>query len=363
MIKNIQYLRFVAALLVVIAHANLQIFGVPAGITNIAGVGVDLFFVISGFIMPFILFGGLYKPGSLATNTASAFMLRRLARIWPMYFLATVASMVLSGMVAFRLFGEPNIDLSYAFNSSRLSLKWLFESMTFTHWARPPLLGVGWSLQVEFFFYTAIAFGLFFGAKKLESLEFGVLGFFFLLMLLASVTTTNSLIAQDFSNPLIVEFLFGLFLYRAVSNGILMKKSLAISTIFLFIPLVLLVTLNDVIQISIPNLDRSIQWGVPALLLVWAAISLEGTVKEIKLMSLLGDASYSTYLVHALVGPLYIFYTVKFNIATTIGPYVYLAGMLLLCHAAGIAAHIFVEKPINNIVKNFTFMRKTLTAS
>ncbi|MFJ7795741.1 acyltransferase family protein [Pseudomonas sp. NPDC096950] len=360
MIKNIQYLRCVAALLVVFAHSNLQIFGVSARFTNVGGFGVDLFFVISGFIMPYILFGGLYRQGSIATNNAAGFFWRRIARIMPMYFLVTAVAVLISYLVMSGAIHNPDNDLMYTFSPSRVDWSWFVESVTFTHWERAPILGVGWSLQVEFFFYLAITFGLLLGAQKLESIEFAILGFFFVFILFGSINTTNSMIAQNFCNPLVIEFLLGLFLYRMVSNGQLMNTYAAITTIVLFLPIFMYIELKDVIRIIIPSLDRAVQWGFPALLLVWAAISLEGKVKEFKLVSLLGDASYSLYLIHAIVAPLYIFYMHKLGISLAVGPVIYLLAMLTICSAAGIAAHLYVEKPINNFVKKYTGRRRVL---
>jgi peptidoglycan/LPS O-acetylase OafA/YrhL len=360
MIKNIQYLRCVAAMLVVFAHSNLQIFGVPAKFTDVGGFGVDLFFVISGFIMPYILFGGLYWHGATTTNSAAGFFWRRIARILPMYFLVTATAVLISYLVTSGAFHNPDNDLMYTFSPSRVDWSWFVESVTFTHWDRAPILGVGWSLQVEFFFYLAITFGLLLGARKLESIEFAILGFFFIFILFGSINTTNSIIAQNFSSPLVVEFLLGLFLYRIVSSGQLMNKYAAITTIALFLPVFLYIELKDVIRIIIPNLDRAVQWGFPALLLVWAAISLEGKVKDFKLVSLLGDASYSLYLMHAIVAPLYIFYMHKLGTSLAVGPIIYMLLMLTICSAAGVAAHLYVEKPINNLVKKYTVHRRVL---
>lgn len=64
MILSIQYTRFLAATLVVLAHTNLQIYGISPQITNMGGFGVDLFFVISGFIMAYVIAGG-FKSGDI----------------------------------------------------------------------------------------------------------------------------------------------------------------------------------------------------------------------------------------------------------------------------------------------------------
>jgi peptidoglycan/LPS O-acetylase OafA/YrhL len=361
MIKNIQYLRFVAALLVVFAHSHLQIFGVSSKITGLGGFGVDLFFVISGFIMPYILFGGLYKPGAATTSGAAGFIWRRVVRIWPMYFLATLLTVLLSYLVTVGAFKNPDAELMYSFNSSRFELKWLIESITFTHWNRPPLLSIGWTLQIEFFFYTAIAAGLLIGSKKLESVEFSILAFFFTAALLGSVSIFDNPIAKSLATPLIIEFLFGMFLYRIISSGLLIRKSIALSIIVCLPPLFLLIEMSDIIKVATPSLElqRSIEWGFPAFILAWAAISLESSTREYKLLSLLGDSSYSLYLVHTILAPLYVFFMVKFGFHLMLGPIGYLLLLLIICHAAGVGLHLYVEKPLNSTIRKYTKGRRT----
>lgn len=61
MINNIQFLRFVAASLVIFAHAPLNAFGVSSHAIHLGGFGVDIFFIISGFIIPYILFGASHN--------------------------------------------------------------------------------------------------------------------------------------------------------------------------------------------------------------------------------------------------------------------------------------------------------------
>ena len=358
MIKNIQYLRCLAALLVVFAHSNLQIFGVPTKYTNIGGFGVDLFFVISGFIMPYILFGGLYTQGAAPLNGPLSFAWRRISRILPLYVIATATAVYLSSLVVSGGFNAPNNELMYAFSPSRVDLPWFIESITFTHWDRAPILGVGWSLQVEFFFYIAMTFALLMGARKLESLEVGIAGFFFLVILLGSINTTNSMAAQAFGNPLVLEFTMGMFLYRMVSSGATMPKPWAITTLVLFLPIFLYIELADVIRIIIPYLDRSVQWGFAAMLLVWAALSLESKTRYSRAMILMGDASYSLYLSHAIVAPLFIFFVGRSGLPLVMGPVIYFIALVGTCQVAGIMTHVLVEKPINEAIRGLSMVGK-----
>jgi exopolysaccharide production protein ExoZ len=76
---SIQYLRAVAALAVVLYHAG----GLRHGDTFAVGAaGVDIFFVISGFVM--------WSTSSAHPQSAREFFIRRLARVAPMYWLLTL---------------------------------------------------------------------------------------------------------------------------------------------------------------------------------------------------------------------------------------------------------------------------------
>lgn len=352
MIKNIQYLRFIAAFLVVCAHANLQIYDVPSSVTNLGGFGVDIFFIISGFIMPFILYGGLYRKDAVAIMGPASFMWRRITRIWPMYCFTISVVVLVSWLVMNGKIDNVTNDLAYFFNGSKMDGAWYVQTLTFTHWTRPPILGIGWTLQVEFMFYTAIAVVLLFRAQTLATLEVGLVVFFFAAMLLVSNPQVGA-VATTFANPMIVEFMLGIFLYRLVSGGTLMPRSVAIAVAVLAIPLFLFVEHNGLLKIP-GLLYRPVAWGMPAFLLVWAALSLERETKESKMFGLLGDASYSLYLVHGFVAPLFLFFWMRAGLDQTVNIWIYLACYLLLCHAAGISAHLYLEKPLNTAIRKYT---------
>ncbi|WP_458128142.1 acyltransferase family protein [Pseudomonas sp. Z2-11] len=349
MIKNIQYLRFFAAFLVVLAHSHLQIYGVDARETNLGGFGVDIFFIISGFIMPFIIFGGLYTPTSTATMGAGGFMWRRFTRIWPMYFLTIMMVVFLSWLVSSGWIEHPTKDFEYFFNRYRMDPKWLLQTLSFTHWDRPPVLGIGWTLQVEFLFYAAIAVTLILRARSLEAIESGLLAFFFIILILS----TWSPIASSFSNAMIVEFMLGMFLYRVISKGALIPKSLAVGVVLMTLPAFLIIEYQGLVKLA-GSLYRPIAWGLPAFFLVWAALSLEDATPRIRWLELLGDASYSLYLVHGFVAPVFVYIWVSNGLVPVVPAWIYLGLYLTACQIAGIAAHLFIEKPITRAIRNLT---------
>ncbi len=160
-IASIQILRALAALMVVFSHVQADSFDTAnrAG-QHFAGfhmlplnAGVDLFFVISGFIMVYAsrrLFG--------TPRAGAQFMARRIARIVPLYWLATSLALILLGYEAARGKGAfPGV--------------WeILASFGFIPFARPqdglvqPVTGVGWTLNYEMFFYAV--FALFVGLAR-----------------------------------------------------------------------------------------------------------------------------------------------------------------------------------------------------
>ncbi|MFB4392147.1 MULTISPECIES: acyltransferase family protein [unclassified Pseudomonas] len=357
MIKNIQYLRFLAAALVVLAHSNLQIYGINGASTNLGGFGVDIFFIISGFIMPYIIYGGLYTESPTATMGAAGFLWRRITRIWPMYFITIACVIVISYAVGSGFIPNVTADLAYIFNPSKANPLWVFETLTFTHWSRPPVLGIGWTLQVEFLFYVSIAAVLLFRVNTLAGMEAGILSFFFLTLLLSS----HSEVASAFANPMIFEFMLGFFLYRIVSSNVTMNKNIAIFILAISAPALLAIELSGAIKLS-GTIYRPVAWGVPAFFLVWAALSLEQYTKDSKIFSLLGDASYSLYLTHGFISPLFVFIWISFGLADTIPWWIYLPLYFAVCQGIGVVAHLYVEKPINNSIRKI-FRKKPKCAT
>ncbi|HLF30290.1 MAG TPA: acyltransferase [Xanthomonadales bacterium] len=137
MLINVQFLRFAAAMLVVFYHTSSHVrdAGVDQGalfaVSQALGfAGVDVFFVISGFIMA-------YTTGSAAGWQASwTFARRRVARIYSGYW-----SFFLFAWV---LFAWVNPDFLATTNLARSALLWPANHL---------LIGVSWTLICEMFFY------------------------------------------------------------------------------------------------------------------------------------------------------------------------------------------------------------------
>lgn len=108
---------------------------------------------------------------------------------------------------------------------------------------------------------------------------------------------------QLIGSPMMIEFLLGMTLYRLNSDNIFLPKWVAVTFGLAAIPLLLLIETQDWFPNFAGQFYRPIVWGAIAFVIVWSALSLEGIIKTNKFFELLGDASFSLYLVHWLLLP------------------------------------------------------------
>jgi exopolysaccharide production protein ExoZ len=199
-ITVIQSLRGIAAMMVVWSHSLGQVSDTPRFIhlPEFGHYGVDLFFVISGFIM---LVTTWDKP-----ITPRQFIGHRIRRVVPLYWTATLV-MVGIAMVA------PSLFKTLQFDTTSLLKSLLFipyHSLSFPG-TMFPLLTPGWTLDYEMFFYALFAISLF--LKQIDRLPV------MLCTLICSVATgmvmqPQSVILQVYTSPRLLEFAAGMALGR-----------------------------------------------------------------------------------------------------------------------------------------------------
>jgi peptidoglycan/LPS O-acetylase OafA/YrhL len=143
-LNDIQWLRAAAALEVAIWHSDLITKNFSTlSVTAIewyrpfGGIGVEVFFIVSGFVMCLRL--PSYKSGA-------QFMYARLARLVPMYWVFT--SLVIVAYL---------VQPSWRLNAMQLDLDLIVRSYLMLPQMRYPILGVGWSLEIEMIFYAELA--------------------------------------------------------------------------------------------------------------------------------------------------------------------------------------------------------------
>ena len=199
MLRTVQGLRALAVVMVVAYHAIVTqpttVAAPPlAYMAHLGEAGVDIFFVISGFIMLHGSFDRFEQPGH-----PMAFLRKRAIRIAPTYYVMTTF------VVALLLFA-PSLYSNLRFDLSNAVFSYLFIMSKNSAGGVGTILGVGWTLCFEAFFYVCFAIALRFRRDR----ALMVLGGAFVLSLILTNTLAKGAIwATVPSSPIILEFLFG----------------------------------------------------------------------------------------------------------------------------------------------------------
>jgi peptidoglycan/LPS O-acetylase OafA/YrhL len=286
----VQALRAIAAVSVAFVHTAND--AVTAG-SDPAGViesvvrampwvaGVDIFFVISGFVI-------IHASGSLFAQPGgwARFLRRRLTRIVPLYWALTALFLLTLVLRPMAVRG----DIGGA--------GYILASFLFLPWPRPdglmePALGLGWTLNYEMFFYLVLTPFLLLrrGRAVLAS------GLALCVLVAAGRYAGFGPQLAFWSDPIILEFVIGMGLALAVDAGLRLPGWLRLILIAAAIAI-----LHQ--QAGGPGISRVLSFGLPGALLVMAAVTGRAPRPgswPTRTLIRLGDASYAMYLFHPFV--------------------------------------------------------------
>jgi peptidoglycan/LPS O-acetylase OafA/YrhL len=272
-LANIQALRAIAACLVIFQHIQ---------IVTLGSFGVDIFFVISGFVIAYV---GV-------NETPQAFIRKRIFRIVPLYWLGTFAVFAVAAVAPKLL------------NSTTTNVVDLVKSLFFIPYVKGnglthPVLFLGWTLNYEVLFYAIFAVALWFGSKVAPIIAT------MMILALVIVGMTFPIEAEPFrfwTRPITLEFLFGVWIFVGWHKGIRIRIAPEFA---IAIGAVLLAFMGWEQATSGPNFVELLSFGIPAAAIVVLALSCEGKIRIPLLLLAAGDASYSLYLFHPyLVEPM-----------------------------------------------------------
>lgn len=317
---GLQLLRALAALMVLVGHVIAEAehyLALPLPGDAIPWTrGVDIFFVISGFIITL--------SATRFAGQPLAFLWRRALRVAPLYYFFTTL------MVATLLL-LPGAAKDTALETGQILNSYLFLPYERHDGRIAPVLSLGWTLNYEMFFYVLMALSL--ALPRPLWVITGLLGGICLLGLLPA----PDLFLTFWSNPLVLEFLFGIGLARLYQRGF-RHPSTPLALGLLAIGLALLVLLDPT------PLPRFLAAGLPATLIVAAGTLL--CPERVFPGQLLGDASYALYLSHR--------FTLRAATLLLLPLFPGQAGAAwayvgLTCGAAvlvGVAVHLWIEHPM-----------------
>jgi exopolysaccharide production protein ExoZ len=341
-LPGIQALRALAASAVLVAHTggefeqHLSLHGLMPNFVN-GGAGVDLFFVISGFVMVYSsdrLFG--YSIGF------RTFLTRRIIRIVPLYWTMT-SVMLLWVMIR-------------GFAASDATPILALASYFFVPYPRPsgpidPLYGLGWTLNYEMMFYLIFACALFAPRKIAVAITSSILVTMTMIHWLQFPMPRQMVFLTD---PIILEFVFGMGIALIFRAGVRLPFIACCLLIAFAVATPLLLLWTPSLWLWTGPLVRWELWGIPAAMIVTAVVLVEMPISVPLLVVALGDASYALYLVHPGVnfGVRYAATHGLFFDAATM-PWVYLAGSLCLSVLVAFVVYYGFERSISNFLKAY----------
>jgi peptidoglycan/LPS O-acetylase OafA/YrhL len=311
--------------MVVLHHAQLNLaegFGLPHALPKlvVGSAGVDIFFAISGFIMVVSsdrLFG---KPGA-----TKLFLLRRLIRIVPLYWIVT--SIYVLGV------------------GGGFTLMHTFASYFFIPYPRPdgimqPNHPVGWTLNYEMFFYLLFSLAIVL-PRRLAVCSLIII----LTVIVAAGRTSVGVDAFTFlSQPIILNFVFGLGIGLAYKEGLRLPWPVATAMIGLA-AVVYFMQIGD----GYPSKwERIPDYGFPAVLALAGATmgKLGLPPKWLRPLASLGDSSYALYLVHTLVIWGSRMVAMKLALPVHAAPWAYVVAVTAASVLVAEVAHRLFDQPV-----------------
>jgi len=276
MLHSVQYLRAVAATVVVAFHAFINVYGEAVKqdmrFALLAG-GVDLFFVISGFIMVTSTTGRSITP--------MRFVRARCLRIVPLYWLWTAIAVGFSVLVV----GQAMPPVR------EVLLSMAFISYTDVSGGKGPVYNPGWTLNFEMFFYVLFALALL--VRDLRARVATIAATMLVLVALRPILGGLGAAAMDWTNLLLLEFAMGavlgwLYQERRLAS---VKTQMAIAGFGVTVA---------VVSFLLFGTHRVPHVGVASAILLAVMVAINDRLPRLGWLVLLGDASYSIYLSHSV---------------------------------------------------------------
>lgn len=258
-------------------------------------------------------------------RTPVEFLKDRIERVVPLYWILTIA-----------------MSLLLLVSSQSLTAEAFIQSMLFYHYTlfqQMPVLYVGWTLEYEMLFY--VLFGLTLFIRQLH------------LSFLLCTVALFGLVAAGL-NSIVLDFLLGMI--AALIFTKFKIKLHNITCLFLIALGILLITVEWPV-----TLPRTIYAGIPALMIFMGF--LYHSAIQSKTFNLLGDASYSIYLVQVISIPL----SYKIFLQLPVLPFSFTAELYVVLSVVmtcllGIMVHLFLEKPLARGIKQLKTRRQAKTA-
>lgn len=347
----IQALRGVAALLVVLCHGRMYLSARPdfQDIQELllpGAMGVDLFFIISGFIM-------VYATRNLngGARTVVEFLIKRFSRIWPVYLIATLLWVLVTNQIATLFSTSVGVDALF---KSLLFLPVNENRALFVE----PVLSLGWTLDFEMYFYTIFAFSLMFSAKRLWLVGMWIGLTVLLVPYYLGVFTVNPLVSHVYAvsymniitNPIVLEFFAGCCIAQVYISDRVRISNPTVAYCLISVSIALMLWWNYAETGVLHGINR---WGgsLAFMVLIFAIASKTVHIPVPRILVYVGEISFSLYLMHLSARVILDWVVVKLGAAAMMNSWSYVLLTTVVAVCVGGLSYKYLEQGFSEWVR------------
>lgn len=311
--ESFDALRFISFLVVFFSHLPYNKFNKLLFFQLDGTIGVNFFFILSGFLITYIL---LFEKKINGTINLKQFFIKRTLRIWPLYFAVVLFAFFSSFLI--KIIGLPTSDVGY-YPNWIMSCLFLENYMVIYHncFANVSPIPVTWSLCIEEHFY--IIWGIFLYFTKIKRVVPLIIMLIIVGFISRFIFAQNNWLFKDiFTN--IDYFMYGAipaYLYvnntKKFNDYVLAIPKTIKTLVILFSVFLIFVTSHYGFEYS--NLIEPIAYGIifTSVLIIFIPLNNDFKISSRFLFSKLGKYTYSLYLTHIIVINFYIQLFLKAN--------------------------------------------------
>lgn len=309
------------------------------GVYNNYVVGIDIFFVLSGFIMVYI---SREKQG---VQAAKDFIIRRIMRIIPVYWFYTFV-LALIAIFLPQVLGKAEF-IPVDFIKSLFFIPYLNTAGDLQ-----PFLNNGWTLNYEMYFYAIFALCLLLPAKY----SLFVMAAYFIGSEYTRFWGIEGVFGTFYSHDIILEFVAGAFIgYLFLKNIRLPSWMFWVGVLFLILSFVALFFHNTLEGLGI-EYNRPLVGGLSVLLLVLPKKA--EFIKMPKFLVMIGDSSYTLYLAHPFAIGAITQIVLLMNWQAVIHPWIIFTTIIAVSLVGSYIAYQIIEKPLLSLGKRVVYKNR-----